>query len=71
MWWRYFPYKVEKPFRCGVTVPIRSRTAATSSMSLRTLGARADPPEAYELRLRAKQAANEIMIAVLFGMDWS
>lgn len=66
---RYLPYMTDSPFRCRVTLPILSRTVAVSSMRFRTLGARADPPVVYELRVRAKQAAKEIMMAVLLGID--
>jgi hypothetical protein len=40
-------------------------------MSLRTLGASADPPAVYALSERAKHAANEIIMVVLLGMDCS
>lgn len=57
------------PFRWSVAVPIRSSTPAVSSISVRTLGARLEvPPESWPLRRRAKQAAKEIMMAVLLGM---
>lgn len=66
---KYFPYNAERPFLCCVMVPIRSRTPAASSMSFRILGAKVEPPEVYALRVNAKQAANEIIMAVLFGME--
>lgn len=43
---RYFPYLIERPFRCRVTFPILSRTVAVSSMRFLTLGAKAEPPVA-------------------------
>jgi len=67
MYFRYLPYNADIPFRCFVTHPIRSSTSAVSSIRVRTLGARLEL-ESWLLRRRAKQAANEIMIAVLFGI---
>lgn len=66
---KYLPYKTERPFRCFVTDPILSRTPAASTINLRTLGASADPSVAYALRVNAKQAAKDIMMAVLLGID--
>lgn len=43
---RYFPYFMESPLRCLVTLPILSSTVAVSSMRFRTLGAKADSPVA-------------------------
>lgn len=41
-------------------------------MSVRMLGARSELlPDVATLRLKAKHAANEIMIAVLFGIDFN
>lgn len=51
---------------------MRSRTPAVSSISVRTLGARLDRlSPGVTLRLSAEQAAKEIMMTVLFGMDLS
>lgn len=53
-------------------LPIRSRTSAVSLIRLRTLGARLCSLSAdVILRLSAAQAAKEIMITVLFGIDLS
>lgn len=61
---------VERPLRCSVTAPTRSKTPPASSMSFLTLGAKFEPVVvAYALRVRAKQAANEIIIVVLLGID--
>jgi len=68
IYFRYFPYKADMPFRCLVMQPILSSTSAVSSIRVRTLGARFELPASWLLRRRAKQAANEIIIAVLLGM---
>jgi len=50
---------------------MRSSTAAVSSIRFRTLGARLDLlSPGVTLRLSAEQAAKEIMITVLFGIDF-
>lgn len=52
-------------------VPIRSSTSAVSSIRILILGARLGLFLATSrLRRSAKQAAKEIMIAVLLGMDF-
>ena len=65
------PYKADVPFRCGGFEPILSRTSADSSIRILILGARLDVfPAPIVLRQNAKQAAKDIMIAVLFGIDF-
>lgn len=49
---------------------MRSSTPAVSSMRFRTLGAKLDLlSPGVTLRLSAEQAANEIIMTVLFGID--
>lgn len=68
---RCFPYSTESPFLCGVTVPMRSSTAMASSINRLMLGASPEPSGAYALMFKAKHAAKEIIMAVLFGIDCS
>jgi hypothetical protein len=69
---KFLPQRAEAPFLCVGVLPIRSKTSAVSLIRLRTLGASCGWLSAdVMLRLSAAQAANEIMIIVLFGIDLS
>lgn len=52
--------------------PIRSKTSAVSSINVRMLGAKLNSPLVVNvLSRRANNAAKEIMIELLFGIDFN
>lgn len=62
----------ERPLRWTGVEPILSKTSVVSAIKVLILGAKLEPrPSAIVLTLSAKQAAKDIMIAVLFGIDLS
>lgn len=66
------PYNVEVAFRWLGVAPIRSRTSAASSINILMLDDKLELfPSVIVLRYSAKQAENEIIMTVLFGIDFS
>lgn len=65
------PKRADAPLRCSGTVPIRSRTSAVSLINDRALGVAKDLLFVFEEPIpNTKQAANETIITVLFGIDF-